>query len=61
MTWLHFVYWGGIVIGVLMFGTSWLIRRREITDGPLARAEKPLMLVGAGLVLVCATLGFSFW
>lgn len=61
MTWLHFVYWGGIVIGVLMFGTSWLIRRREITDGPLARAEKPLMLVGAGLVLVCAILGFSFW
>ena len=44
-----------------MFGISWLIRRREITDGPLARAEKPLMLVGAGLVLVCATLGFSFW
>lgn len=61
MTWLHFVYWGGIVIGVLMFGISWLIRRREITDGPLARAEKPLMLVGAGLVLVCAILGFSFW
>lgn len=61
MTWLHFVYWAGIVIGVLMFGTSWLIRRREITDGPLARAEKPLMLVGAGLVLVCAILGFSFW
>ena len=61
MTWLHFVYWGGIVIGALMFGASWLIRRREITDGPLARAEKPLMLVGAGLVLVCATLGFSFW
>ena len=25
------------------------------------RAEKPLMLVGAGLVLVCAILGFSFW
>ncbi|WP_454130515.1 hypothetical protein [Microbacterium aurum] len=61
MTWLHFVYWGGIVIGVLMFGASWLIRRREITDGPLARAEKPLMLGGAGLVLVCAILGFSFW
>lgn len=61
MTWLHFVYWGGIVIGVLMFGISWLIRRREITDGPLERAEKPLMLVGAGLVLVCAILGFSFW
>ena len=61
MTWLHFVYWGGIVIGVLMFGASWLIRRREITDGQLARAEKPLMLVGAGLVLVCAILGFSFW
>ncbi len=61
MTWLHFVYWVGIVIVALMFGASWLIRRREITDGPLERAEKPLMLVGAGLVLVCAILGFSFW
>lgn len=61
MTWLHYAYWGGIVLGALMFGASWLIRRREITEGVLARAEKPLMLVGCALVVACALVGFSFW
>lgn len=57
MTWLHIVYWIGCAIGILMFGASWLIRRRQITEGPLARAEKPLMLGGAGLAFAFAMLG----
>lgn len=57
MTWLHIVYWIGCAIGILMFGASWLIRRREITEGPLARAEKPLMLGGAGIAFAFAMLG----
>lgn len=39
MTWLHIVYWIGCAIGILMFGASWLIRRRKITEGPVARAD----------------------
>lgn len=57
MTWLHIVYWIGCAIGILMFGASWLIRRRKITEGPLARAEKPLMLGGAGIAFAFAMLG----
>lgn len=57
MTWLHTVYWIGCAIGILMFGASWLIRRRQITEGPLARAEKPLMIGGAGIAFAFAMLG----
>lgn len=57
MTWLHIVYWTGCAVGILMFATSWLIRRRDITEGPLARAEKPLMLGGAAVAFAFAMLG----
>jgi len=49
----------GLVIGILMFATSWIIRRKKITEGPLARAEKPLMLAGAGVTFVFALIGFT--
>jgi len=49
----------GLVIGILMFATSWIIRRKKITEGPLARAEKPLMLAGAGVTFVFALIGFA--
>lgn len=55
MTWLHYVYWIGCAVGILMFGASSLIRHKKITEGMLARAEKPLMLAGA----IC-TVGFAF-
>lgn len=58
---MTFFYWLGIVVGAAMFGGAWVIRRREITEGFLARAETPLMVVGAALVLVCALLGFLFF
>lgn len=57
LTWLHYVYWIGCAVGILMFGAAWLIRRRQITEGPLARAEKPLMLGGAAVAFVFAMLG----
>lgn len=59
MTWLHIVYWIGCAVGILLFAASWLIRRQGITEGPLARAEKPLMLVGAGTAFAFAMLGFT--
>ncbi len=49
----------GLVVGILMFATSWIIRRKKITEGPLARAEKPLMLAGAGVTFVFALIGFT--
>lgn len=42
-----------------MFVASWVIRRRQITEGPLARAEKPMMLGGAGVTFVFALLDFA--
>lgn len=59
MTALQIVLNIGVVIGILMFATSWLIRRKKITEGPLARAEKPLMLAGAGVTFVFALIGFT--
>lgn len=59
MTTLQIVLNIGLVIGILMFATSWLIRRKKITEGPLARAEKPLMLAGAGVTFVFALAGFT--
>ena len=57
MSWFQIVYWIGCAVGILMFGASWLIRRRNITEGPLARIEKPLMLGGAGIAFIFAMLG----
>lgn len=59
MSALHIVYYVGIVAGISMFVASWLIRRKKITEGPLARAEKPLMLAGASITFVFALLGFA--
>lgn len=41
---LHIIYYVGIAVGIAMFVVSWLIRRKQITEGSLARAEKPLLL-----------------
>ena len=57
MSALQIIYYVGIVVGVAMFVASWLIRRKQITEGPLARAEKPLMLGGAAVTLAFALLG----
>lgn len=57
MTPLQVIYWIGCALGILMFGASWLIRKRKITEGPLARAEKPLLLGGAGVAFAFALLG----
>ena len=51
----------GAVVGIAMFVASWLIRRKKITEGPLARAEKPLMLAGAGVTFVFALIGFTLF
>lgn len=56
---LRIVYWIGCAAGILMFGAAWLIRRREISEGPLARAEKPLMLAGAAIAAAAAIFGFA--
>lgn len=52
------IYYIGIAIGIAMFAASWLIRRREISDGALARLEKPLMLGGAAITVGFAVFGF---
>ena len=57
MSALQIIYYVGIAVGVAMFVASWLIRRKQITEGPLARAEKPLMLGGAAVTLAFALLG----
>lgn len=59
MTVMHLLYWIACLASILMFGASWVIRRRNITEGPLARAEKPPMLAGAGTVFVVAIVGFN--
>lgn len=59
MTSLHIVYYVGIALGIIMFTGSWLIRRQKITEGILARAEKPLLLAGAGFAFVFGLLGFT--
>lgn len=59
MTPLKIIYYVGSIVGIAMFVSSWLIRRKKITEGPLARAEKPLLLAGSGVTFVFALLGFS--
>ncbi|MBO1903225.1 hypothetical protein J4H92_14870 [Leucobacter weissii] len=59
MSALQIVYYVGIGVGIIMFVASWLIRRKQVTEGPLARAEKPLLLAGAGITFVFALLGFA--
>lgn len=59
MSALQIIYYVGIAVGVVMFVASWLIRRKQIIEGPLARVEKPLMLGGAAVTLVFALLGFA--
>lgn len=59
MTPLRIVYYVGIAVGIAMFTASWLIRRKKITEGPLVRAEKPLMLAGAAIAFVFALFGFN--
>ncbi|WP_047523853.1 hypothetical protein [Microbacterium sp. ZOR0019] len=59
MSALQIIYYVGIVVGIAMFVASWLIRRKQITEGPLARTEKPLMLGGAAVTLAFALLGFA--
>ncbi|MGK0716763.1 hypothetical protein ACR5KS_12025 [Leucobacter sp. W1153] len=59
MSALQIIYYVGIAVGIAMFVASWLIRRKQITEGPLARAEKPLMLGGAAVTLAFALLGFA--
>lgn len=54
----HVVYYVGIVTGIGMFTASWLIRRKKITDAPLARAEMSLMVAGAGIAFIFGALGF---
>ncbi len=36
MSALQIIYYVGIVVGIAMFVASWLIRRKQITEGPLA-------------------------
>lgn len=55
---LNVVYLVALVLGVAMFAASWVIRRKQISEGPIARAEKPLMLLGAGLTFAAALFGF---
>lgn len=59
MSAVKIVYYLGLLLGIAMFTASWLIRRKQITQGPLARAEKPLMLGGAAVTLAFALLGFA--
>lgn len=58
---MNIVYWVGVGLGCAMFAASWLIRKREISEGFLARAELPLMVAGAGLLLLCGLVGFALW
>ena len=59
MSALHIVYYIGVAVGIIMFAASWLIRRQKITEGVLARAEKPLMLGGAAVTFIFGLLGFT--
>lgn len=34
MSALQIIYYVGIVVGIAMFVASWLIRRKQITEGP---------------------------
>lgn len=59
MSALHIIYYAGIALGIIMFTGSWLIRRQKITEGILGRAEKPLLLAGAGFAFIFGLLGFT--
>jgi len=58
MTPIQIVYYTGLVIGICSFTAAWLIRHKELTDGPLGRLEKPMLVGGAAVTFVFAFLGF---